>query len=355
MTDVFVALGGQLTELPAEVVARAVAANPWFTERDVRRAARAIAERMLDGDKLREWLGRYTPPAISADTPGERSCEESSFDKCIFRDLSFDGRIPESGFPGAYSLVGGSPGRKRVGVVMAGNIPLVGFFDMLCVLAAGYECRYKPSSKDAVLMDWVAEQLAVSLPVRRWDCGRVDALIATGSDNTRRLFEGRFAGLPTLLRGSRGSVAVLDGGESDEELRALADDIFSCSGLGCRSVSRLFLPAGYDIERLAEILNEHGAPSEGYRNNFLQRRAVLAMQGAKYTEGDFFLLREADGFPDYISEIRYGFGDAEQWLAAHRDEVQCVVGRDVPFGEAQLPGLTDYADGIDIMKFLMGL
>jgi hypothetical protein len=299
----FVELGEALKSLPCDVVARAAAANGWFTEGDIRRAAEAVATRMLSEGALKDWL------------------------------------------PEPFS-------RARVGVIMAGNIPLVGLHDMLCVLAAGGECLYKPSSKDAVLMDFAAEHLGRTLPVRRWEGEKVDAVIATGGDNARRLFAGRFAGLPMLLRGSRGSVAVLDGNETDDQLRALAGDIFAFSGLGCRNVSKLFLPAGYDIKHLKAIFNEHGAPSAKYRNNFLQRRALLSMQGAEFSGGDFFVLREGVEFSEYISEVVYDFGDAEQWLAAHEGQVQCVVGRDIPFGEAQRPGLTDYADGIDTMAFL---
>jgi hypothetical protein len=307
----FLELGEALGALPDDVVARAAAANGWFTERDIRRAAAAVASRMLNEEALKEWL------------------------------------------PEPFT-------RARVGVIMAGNIPLVGLHDMLCVLAAGGECLYKPSAKDAVLMDFAAENLARTLPVRRWAGEEVDAVIATGGDNARRLFAGRFAGLPVLLRGNRGSVAVLDGHETEEQLTALAGDIFSYSGLGCRNVSRLFLPAGYDMERLVAIFNEYGAPSEKYRNNFLQRRALLSMQGAAFVEGGFFVLREGTEFPEYISEIVYDFGDAGPWLAAHEGQVQCVVGRGggfgigsgIGFGEAQQPGLTDYADGVDTMAFL---
>ncbi len=302
----FLSLGEALRALPDNVVAHAKADNGWFSESDIRRAAEAIGTRMLTAEALEAWQ-----------------------------------------IPGAK--------QSTIGVVMAGNIPLVGLHDMLCVLAMGGKCLYKPSSKDTVLMDFAAGHLARTLPVRRWNGEAVDGVIATGSDNARRVFAGRFAGLPTLLRGSRGSVAVLDGSETDTQLKALADDIFSYSGLGCRNVSKLFLPWGYDVERLANIFNGYGSPSGKYRNNFRQRRAVLRMQGEEFLEGDFFLLREGAEFPEYISEIVYDFGNAEQWLAAHEGQVQCVVGRGVAFGEAQYPGLADYADGVDTMAFLAGI
>ncbi len=296
--------------MPDDIVARAAAENQWFTPGDIRRAAEAIASQMLDQIALREWTARYD---IARDEP------------------------------------------RRVGVVMAGNIPLVGFFDMLCVLAAGDECLYKPSSKDAVLVDFVASELGKTLPVHRWEGQPIDALIATGSDNARRHFRDLYAGLPMLLRGSRGSVAVLDGGEADNRLRAMSNDIFDYSGLGCRNVSRIFLPTGYDLIRLATILAEHRAPSEGYYNNYIQRRAMLQMQGVPFIDGGFFVLREGDNFPEYISEITYSFGDGKAWLSMHKDAVQCVVGCDTDFGRAHLPGLGDYADGVDTMQFLSSI
>ena len=305
----FVSLGRALEALPDDIVARAAEANGWFSESDIRRAAKAVSSQMLNREAVHEWLAH----------------------------------IPES------------RSHARTGVIMAGNIPLVGLHDMLCVLAASLKCLYKTSAKDTVLMDFAAGHLAKTLPVRRWNGEAVDGVIATGGDNARRLFAGRFAGLPMLLRGSRGSVAVLNGQETEKQLNALADDIFAYSGLGCRNVSKLFLPEGYDLARLASILNGHGAPSSKYRNNFLQRRAILQMQGAGFVEGDFFLLREGADFPEYISEIVYDFDDAEQWLTTHKGQVQCVMGRDIAFGEAQRPGLTDYADGVDTMAFLASI
>ncbi len=336
LIDALGALKERLKALPHEVAERAVAENQWFTPADVQRAVAAVCDRMLDADKLRSWLGRYGITGQSGAQGGQGAYPAGW------------GENPAESVRSEGSPVGG---RRRVGVVMAGNIPMVGFFDMLCVFAAGHQCLYKPSSKDSALIDFAAQHLGI----RRWEGEVVDAVIAMGNNNTRRLLAGRFAGLPTLLRGNRGSVAVLDGSETSGELSALSDDIFAYSGLGCRNVSHLFLPAGYDVARLAEVLGSYGVPSEGYRNNFTQRRAMLEMQGGEFVEGAFFVLRQAEGFSEYISEIRYSFGDGGRWLAEHAEEVQCVVGHEgVAFGCAQRPALTDYPDGIDTMAFLTG-
>jgi hypothetical protein len=325
--DLFARLGGALAgfggdERSRQAIGHAMRDNPWFTRGDIVRAVEAVRAEMLDPTALGRWLAPY--PAA---------------------------RKP-----------------RNVGVVMAGNIPLVGFFDLLCVLAAGHACLYKPSSKDAALIDHVVallREIAPDMPVYLYIGQPLNAVIATGSDNTKRLMGERFRGIAMLLRGSRGSVAVLDGGESDAELDALADDIFAYSGLGCRSVSHLLLPEGYDTGRLIGVFDRRGAPSRGYANNFVHRRAVLRMQGAEFAEGAHYLLREEADFPANISEITYSFcADVRQagaWLAANDARVQCVVGRDVdhpravPFGHAHRPALTDYPDGVDTMRFLEGV
>ena len=190
-----------------EVIGRACRENGWFTPADICRAVAAVADGMLRRDALAEWLAPYPVPVAEP---------------------------------------------RRVLVVMAGNIPLVGFFDMLCVLAAGHRCLVKPSAKDTVLMEYVIGLLRgidPQVPVEFYDGSTSpDAVIATGSDNANRYFRAQYAGIPALLRGNRQSVAVLGGRETPAQLTALADDIWAYSGLGCRSVSLLFLPEGYDLQ-----------------------------------------------------------------------------------------------------------
>ena len=185
---------------------------------------------------------------------------------------------------------------------------------------------------------------------------RPDAVIATGSDNANRYFRMLFGGIPSLLRGSRQSVAILSGRETAAELSGLEEDIFAYSGLGCRNVSLLFLPRGYLPELRCTALNEK------YRRNYLRERALLRMRRMPFVDLDGAVLCEDRSFPTALSRIHYTFydslADVEAWLAAHDDRLQCVVSqcvrhsRRVAFGRAQHPGLTDYADDVDTMRFL---
>lgn len=327
--DTFAALGRELERDEKSgnfrtAIREAVATNGWFTEDGVRSAVEAIRTRMLCDTELRRWLDAYP------DLPVNRA--------------------------------------KDVGVIMAGNIPLVGFFDLLCVLAAGHRCLYKPSSKDAVMTGYIASVLRrvwPDVPLDLHGGEPLDALIATGSDNTRRILSNMYRGIPSLMRGTRSSAAVLDGDESDEELTALSQDIFSYCGLGCRNVSHLALPRGYDLLKLTASLARHGSPLPKYLNNYRQRRAVLTMAQEPFVDGGFFILRDTTDFPADISEITYHFYDSpkevDEWLAEHEHELQCVAGKQTPypravaFGQTQRPGLTDYADGADTMLFLASL
>ncbi len=319
MIDIFSVLGHRLaafgkTPDTVEVVRRAAVENPWFLPQEIIRAVKAIRCEMLERQRLEAWAGAYPPV-----------------------------RTP-----------------KRVLVVMAGNIPLVGFFDLLCVLASGHACRVKPSSKDTILIGYVVDLLRTidpAIPLRMAEQGeRPDAVIATGSDNANRYFRMLFGGIPSLLRGSRQSVAVLSGRETAAELSGLEEDIFAYSGLGCRNVSLLFLPRGYMPELRCTALNEK------YRRNYLRERALLRMCRMPFVDLDGAVLCEDRSFPAALSRIHYTFydslADVEAWLAAHDDRLQCVVSqcvrhsRRVAFGRAQHPGLTDYADDVDTMRFL---
>lgn len=325
MTEHFARLGERLAAFgggpSSGIMDRAVSANGWFTRADILRSVEAVRTRMLDPAGLPAWLAGY--PALPVQTP------------------------------------------KNVGVIMAGNIPLVGFFDLLCVVMSGHNCYYKPSSKDAVLMKHIVDELRAiepRLPVFEYTSQPLDAVIATGSDNTGRYFKSRYAGLPAILRGNRASVAILSGSETALQIKGLTDDIFSYSGLGCRNVSHLLLPRGYDVAGLVEKLAQHGAPNPKYWHNFLQRRAVLQMRGEAFTDGGYFLLREDDSFPAAISEITCHYYDSyagvRSWLSDRRDEIQCAVGtypQSVEFGMSQFPTLTDYPDGRDVMAFLGGI
>lgn len=319
--DLFADLGQRLRIFGKDprshhVVEAACAANEWFSPEEIRRAVSALADEMLSRDKLAAWLAHY--PALPT-------------------------RMP-----------------KNVLVVMAGNIPLVGFFDLLCTLVSGHRCLVKPSSKDSVLMEYVVGQLLdgdPSLPVTQYDgTSAVDAVIATGSDNAVRYFRSHYAGIPALLRGSRQSVAVLTGEETPRQLAGLSDDIWSYSGLGCRNVSLLFVPDGYEPQLKVTAVNNK------YKNNYMQQKALLSMQGRAFVDLDGAVLVEQDVFPEALSRIAYiryrSLEEVAEWLRLHDGELQCVVSESLPhsrqvgFGRSQHPGLTDYPDDRDVMEWL---
>lgn len=322
--DLFTALGESLAAFGCDAASRAViaeacAVNGWFRPHEVVRAVEAIRERMLRRELLEAWLGLY--PALPVAVPG------------------------------------------RILVVAAGNIPLAGFFDVLCVLLAGHECVLKPSAKDRILMDYILAQLlqiAPDTPIRKGTGEEfADALIASGSDDAIRHFGSLYAGIPALLRGSRTSVAVLSGHETESELHALSDDVFCYSGLGCRSVSSLFVPHGYELKLEIPPMNS------AYRHNYLQRKGLLTLSRRPFRDLGGALLVEGDGFSEALSELVVLHYDnlrqVDDWLRRNDQRLQCVVStcidhpRRVDFGCSQRPSLTDYPDGRDVMDFLAGL
>ena len=323
MIELFAALGEEICRFGDDpetnrIVSEACRANGWFTLEEVRRALQTIANEMLHSEQLKRWLKPYPVPV----------------------------KVP-----------------RRILVVMAGNLPAVGFFDLLCVVCSGHSCLYKPSAKDSVLMDYLVGRLRVLAPeipiVRYDDAMPVDAVIATGSDNAERYFRARYAGRPMLLRGSRQSVAVLSGRETPEELRRLADDIWAYSGLGCRNVSLIFAPYGYELHLQMPPVNPK------YRNNYRQRKALLRMQQIPFVDLGAALLVEQSDFPKALSEVavaRYrNLDEVRRWLAEHDRAVQCVVTTCLPherradFGRAQAPVLTDWPDGVNTLDWLTNL
>lgn len=321
-TDIFAALGDGLSRFGDDdrlrkAIDDAMAANEWFGENDIRHAADALRSRMLQREKIERWLAAY--PAVSHHTP------------------------------------------KRVAIIMAGNIPLVGFFDLMCVLASGNIPCVKYSGKDTPLMEYVVSllrEIESGLRIEYFEKGMaVDAVIATGGDSANLYFGSEFAAVPHLFRGSRHSVAVLSGDETEADLRGLADDIFMYSGLGCRNVSLVFVPRGYDLRLPTRRM------CRGYHNNYLQCRALLAMRGIGFEDsGEAVFVRGAAEFPMSLSRINIAeydtLDDVAEWLSANDGKLQCVVSslavhsRVVPFGQAQYPSLTDYPDDADVMEFL---
>ena len=319
-------LGVRLAEFGSDersrsVIARAVAENEWFSVEDIRYAVEAVRTQMLNADKISQWLSKY--PAI------------------------------------------GSRTAKRVAVIMAGNIPLVGFFDLMCVIAAGDIPCVKPSSKDYILEEYIEQlllEIEPELCIERYVEGEeYDAVIATGSDSANLYFRTAFDAIPSLLRGSRHSVAVLSGKEPQKDILRLADDIFRYSGLGCRSVSVVFVPKRYRLSLEVRKM------CRAYHNNYLQCRALLTMQGVKFKDlGEAVLVSSKAEFPRFLSQINVveysSLNEVQTWLEENDDAIQCVVSnveglhsRCVPFGRAQLPTLFDYADERDTMQFLTSL
>ncbi|NEV94281.1 acyl-CoA reductase [Psychroflexus sp. YR1-1] len=260
--------------------------------------------------------------------------------------------------------------KQRVAVVMAGNIPLVGFHDFLSVLITGHHFIGKLSSNDSLLVPFLAEELIAIEPefkskieFTKEKLPEFDAVIATGSNNTARYFEYYFKDKPHIIRKNRNSAAILDGTESKEDLEALGHDVFKYFGLGCRNVSKLFVPETYDFDNFfkamfgyKDLINHHK-----YANNYDYNKAVYLMSSVKLLDNGFLLLKEDEKFSSPIGVLFYETYTDEMQLKARlleeQQNIQCIVGQRslsaVDFGQAQHPGLADYADGVDTIKFLI--
>ncbi|GGD38267.1 acyl-CoA reductase [Muriicola marianensis] len=306
-------------------VERAGSRNGWFTRENLRHALSAWGKELTE-ENLRSWISAY--------------------------------EIPEK-----------DP--KVVAIIMAGNIPLVGFHDLLCVLITGHKALVKLASGDTELLPALIKKLEDFEPHFRgctvFSEGVMkgfDAVIATGSDNTSRYFEYYFGNKPHIIRKNRNSAAVLTGDESQEKLRALGEDIFRYFGLGCRSVSKLFVPEGYDFQDLFTAL----IPFEGikdhhkYHNNYDYNKAVYLMSEFPFLDNGFLVLKEDSGYASPIGAVYYETYDSpgklKEKLESDREKIQCLVAEgfipgEVPFGQTQNPSLSDYADGVDTVEFLL--
>jgi len=317
-------------ELLDAYVQRSSHHNGWFTIENQWRMLDAIAADYLDLEKLEKWVSLNT------------------FEK--------------------------SKAGKKVGLVLAGNIPLVGFHDWLSVLASGNEAQVKLSDKDPFVLPHLAQQLEKIDPsfvgktrfVERLK--DYDAVIATGSDNTTRYFKQYFGHVPHIIRGNRTSVAVIHGSENEEELRGLADDVFAYFGLGCRSVGKIYVPQGYVFEPLLEILHEYKrfANHTKWKNNFDYNYAMLTINKEKFLGTGSILVLEAPSLYSRLATLHYEQYDDVANVAidlnARENDVQAIVSSkpvgalmvSAP-GTGQRPRLQDYADGVDVMSFLSGL
>lgn len=298
--------------------------NPWFVPESIDLAIKNISTDLLKKDLLEKWAALYNIP--------------------------YENKI-----------------NKTVGIVMAGNIPLVGFHDLLCVFISGHKAIIKPSSKDIVLVKHITDKLEewnnetkqyISFAENLKGC---DAYIATGSNNSGRYFEYYFGKYPHIIRRNRTSVAVLEGNETREELDLLADDIQLYFGLGCRNVTKLYVPEGYDFIPLLTALKKYDDyfSFHKYKNNYDYQLALLLLNNKKYLSTGALLLSENASLFSPVSEVHYEYYKNKNEVIAsliNNKDVQCIIGKDlIPFGQSQNPRLTDYADGVDTMQFLCGL
>lgn len=314
-----------------EAAENASRANAWFTSENILKSIKTWSE-TLEASLLDKWFGMYSLPH-KTDPP------------------------------------------KQVAVIMAGNIPLVGMHDFLSVLMAGHGFFGKLSSNDPYLLPAIAEILVLFEPkfsnLIRFTDGKLDkfdAVIATGSDNSSRYFEYYFASHPHLIRKNRNGVAVLSGDESPQQLEQLGNDICSYFGLGCRNVSKIFAPAGFDItavykgiEPYRQLLANHNK----YLNNYQYHRSIYLLNVVRHFDNGFMILTESASYSSPIAVLHYAFYDDLKTLQSmlHEDseKLQCIVTElftnnlTVPFGKTQEPALWDYADGVDTLQFLMGL
>lgn len=264
--------------------------------------------------------------------------------------------------------------RHTVAVISAGNIPAAAFHDFFCILVSGNDYQGKLSSQDKRLLPVLAQELVRIEPsfadrISFVDkVANFDAVIATGSNNSARYFNYYFNKYPHILRKNRNSVAVLDGTESDDELRALAHDIYLYFGLGCRSVSKLFVPKGYDFVPFLQILTQESQPialHHQFNNNLEYQKAVHLMNQIPYMDAGTFLLVENQNYASPIGMLYYEYYDdieaVNRRLEADTELLQCIVShnphisRAEPFGSAQSPTLSDYPDGIDTLRWLLAI
>lgn len=266
----------------------------------------------------------------------------------------------------------------HIGVIMAGNIPLVGFHDLLCVLITGNIIDAKLSSSDSILMKFLTQRLiAIEPELQHYinfieKLGSADAVIATGSNNTARHFEYYFRNVPHIIRRNRNGVAVLDGTETPDEIGKLGEDIFSYFGLGCRNISKVYIPQDYKLDNLFGGIEKFSpvANHNKYANNYTYNRTIFLMAGKVFLDNNFFCIIEDTVIPSPIAVLHYerysNLNTLGSALTAQKEAIQCIAATErvarvlgqteipvVGLGKTQLPGLMDYADGVDVIKFIL--
>jgi len=327
----FCTLGKALRDLDlttkTELLSHASAKNAWFTHQNIEMAMNGILQ-FLDKRILEQWLAGYNLPTQ----------------------------------------------QKKVGLVLAGNIPLVGFHDFMSVLLAGHTAIIKPSSQDKVLLEFISNKLVEINPEFKEQIvfvdrlANIDAVIATGSDNSSRYFKKYFKDIPHIIRKNRTSVAILSGEESKETLQLLGNDIFSYFGLGCRNVAKIYIPEGYDITALLDTLenNKDIQNHSKYFNNYEYNKAIYLVNKVDHLDTGYALFRQNTDLISPLSVVYYeeyqNMNQLTGKLELYRDKLQCVVSNTllngtatIPIGQSQFPKIDDYADNIDTMEFLCDL
>lgn len=304
--------------------------NPWFTQENISKAIKAIRDEFLNQKSLQLLIDAY----------------------------KLDDNI--------------SP--KRIGLILAGNIPLVGFHDVLCCYLTGHISLIKYSDKDKTLMQFIIKKLIEININNGFYFNQVtkledyDAAIVTGSNSTAKHFEFYFKHVPHIIRKNRNSIAVIAGNETDMELQALGNDVFSYFGLGCRNVSMLFVPKDYDITRLFVVFDNFKDIifHNKYKNNYDYNVALMLLNKEKFLHNDMLILCESDQIISRIGSLHYqkyeNINSLTEWINDHNDEIQCIVSNThidgiatIPFGNSQCPSILTYADGVDTVQFLLSI
>ncbi len=324
-------INGQFAGSFLHAIREAEIHNPWFTREFILTSFSALAE-MLQEENIRVWLANY----------------------------------PE--------LKNSQGGKLRVGIVMAGNIPLVGFHDLLSVCFSGHIAIVKMSSKDQKLFPVLHEILckldpdfSESVILETLALKNIDAVIATGSNNSARYFDYYFGKYPNIIRRNRNSVAILEGDESPQEFKSLADDIFLYFGMGCRSVSKIFIPEGFNIPRMLDNFESYSYlyNHNKYANNYDYHKAIYLVNLVRHLDTGYLLMKEDTSYSSPVGVVFYEYYNSTSALTSRLEsdsqQIQCVVGRpgvfkqSIGFGKSQSPSLTDYADNADTLIFLLNL
>jgi len=309
---------------------KAATDNPWFTIENIKSSLSAIRDQYLTPEALHTMVSRY----------------------------KVDDNIHS----------------KKIGLILAGNVPLVGFHDILCCYLTGHISMLKYSDKDKILIPYLLDKLIqIQSEVKDYfivvdKLTDYDAAIATGSNNTAIHFKNYFGHVPHIIRQNRNSIAVLSGNETDEQLLALGHDVFSYFGLGCRNVSKLFIPTNYSLEKLFEVFGAYKdiIRHHKYKNNFDYNLALFLLNKDKFLHNDMLIMKESEQVISRIGSLHYHYYPnldmLKDWITTHSSEIQCIVTSmdignidTIEFGQAQCPTIETFADGIDTMQFLLGI